>query len=283
MPLVIDVAVDDHILAQGYKYTFRIQPNATGMGTSGADDLIGMGQQAGVPIKTVSYIHIQGAFGQSVFDAFKHEAESKGLTIAKEVTYSGSNFNDATTQVSEAAAPKPDAIVVTGYYPDSLLIAKALAALKPDVKAVMGIANGGFDDDGFPADAGAAGQGLLSANYHYDATNNKVTDLRKRFQAKYNQPMETAAVLSYQAVVVIADGLEKAASADPTKLRDAISAVEVQNPLLAFDGSIKFDDTGQNTNATVIVMQIQSGKVEQVFPDKFATVKLILPAAPGQS
>ena len=40
---------------------------------------------------------------------------------------------------------------------------------------------------------------------------------------------------------------------------------------------------GQNTNATVIVMQIQNGKVEQVFPGKFATQKIIFPAAPGQS
>lgn len=57
----------------------------------------------------------------------------------------------------------------------------------------------------------------------------------------------------------------------------------MQDPLLAFDGPITFDETGQNTNATVIVMQIQSGKVEQVYPDKFGTSKLIFPAPPGQS
>ena len=193
------------------------------------------------------------------------------------------NFNDATTQVNDAASVHPDAIVVTGYYPDSLLIAKALAALKPQVKAVYGIANGGFDDDQFPTDAGAAGQGLLSANYHYNATSDAVTTIRQRFQSKYGHPMETAAVLSYQAVQVIAQGLEKAKSKDPKQLRTAISGLSVSNPLLAFSGPIKFDSKGQNTNATVIVMQIQSGKVEQVYPDKFATQKIIFPAAPGQS
>lgn len=282
VPLVIDVAVDDSILQQGYKYAFRIQPDATGMGTSGADDLTAIGAQAGSPIKTVSYIHIQGAFGESVFTAFKKQAEVKGITVVKEVTYSGSNFNDATTQVSEAAAANPDAIVVTGYYPDSLLIAKALAALKPQVKAVYGIANGGFDDDQFPADAGAAGQGLLSANYHYNATSDAVKQLRQRFESKYGRPMQTAAVLSYQAVQVIARGLENAKSRDPKKLRDAIAKLEVANPLLAFDGPIAFDAKGQNKNATVVVMQIQNGKVEQVFPNKFATTKLIFPAPPGR-
>lgn len=281
VPLIIDVAVDNSILQQGYKYTFRIQPDATGMGTSGADDLAAMGQQAGSPIKTVSYIHIQGSFGQSVFSAFKQQAQAKGITVVKEITYSGTNFNDASTQVSEAAATNPDAIIVTGYYPDSLLIAKALAALKPRVKAVFGIANGGFDDDQFPADAGAAGQGLLSANYHYNATSSTVKQLRQRFESKYGHPMETAAMFSYQAVQVIAQGLENAKSKDPKQLRDAIAKVQISNPLLAFDGPITFDAKGQNTNATVIVMQIQNGKVEQVFPTKFATAKLIFPAPPG--
>jgi branched-chain amino acid transport system substrate-binding protein len=283
VPLVIDVAVDDAILRQGYKYSFRIQPDSTGMGTSGADNLAAIGQQTGNPIKTVSYIHIQGAFGDSVFKAFQAEAKNKGIDIAKEVTYSASNFNDATTQVSDAASAHPDAIVVTGYYPDSLLIAKALAAAKPQVKGVYGIADGGFDDDQFPTDAAAAGQGLLSANYHYNATSDTVTKIRQRFQSKYGHPMETAAVLSYQAVQVVAQGLEKAKSKDPKQLREAISGLSVSDPLLAFDGPIKFDSKGQNTNATVIVMQIQNGKVEQAFPDKFATKKIIFPAAPGQS
>jgi len=283
VPLVIDVAVDDAILQQGYKYSFRVQPDATGMGTSGADALVALSEQGGSPIKSVSYIHIEGAFGDSVFAAFKKQAEAKGITVAKEVTYSGANFNDASTQVSEAAAAKPDAIVVTGYYPDSLLVAKSIAAFKPDIKAVYGIANGGFDDDAFPKDAGSAGEGLLSANYHYDATSDAVKDIRSRFEQNYKSPMQTAGMLSYQAVQVIAQALEDSGSDDPTELRDAIAKVNVDNPLLAFDGPISFDDTGQNENATVIVMQIQGDTVEQVYPKDFETAKLVFPAVPGQS
>ena len=277
VPLVIDVAVDDQILEQGYNYTFRVQPNATDMGTSGADSLAAMGEANGSPVKSVSYIHIEGSFGQSVFDAFKKEAEKKGIDVLKEVTYPATNFTDATTQVKEAASVNPDVIVDTGYFPDSLLVAKAVQALKPDVKALYGIANGAFDDNSFPAAAGSAGTDVLSANYHYAATSNKVTDIRKRFEQQYGKSMETASVLSYQAVEVIAQALEEGKSTDPTKLRDAIADVSVSDPLLAFDGPITFDSTGQNENATVIVMQVQKGKVEQVFPTSFETAKLVFP------
>ncbi len=279
VPLVIDVAVDDAILEQGYNYVFRVQPDATSMGTAGADALASIGKQTNTPVKSVSYIHIEGAFGQSVFDAFEKQAAKKGIKVLKEITYSGSNFTDATTQVRAAAAAKPDVIVDTGYYPDSLLVAQSVQALKPDIKGLYGIANGAFDDSSFPGDAGAAGQDVLSANYHYAATSDRVADIRKRFQQKYGKPMETSAMLSYQAVEVVAQGLEKAKSSDPQKLREAIAGISISDPLLAFDGPIEFDKTGQNVNATVIVMQVQKGQIEQVFPQQFATSDLVFPAS----
>jgi branched-chain amino acid transport system substrate-binding protein len=278
VPLVIDVAVDDQILKQGYKNTFRIQPDATSMGTAGADSLVEMGKENKSPVSSVSYIHIEGAFGQSVFDAFKKEAESQGVKVAKEITYPATNFTDATTQVREAAAAKPDVIVATGYYPDGLLIAKSVEALKPNIKALYGIANGAFDESSFPGDAGPAGEDVLSANYHFAATSDRVTGIRKRFEQKYGKPMETASMLSYQAVEVIAAGVESAKSKDPVKVRDAIAGLTLKDPLLAFDGPIKFDSTGQNENATVIVMQVQKGKIEQAFPKQFQTSELVFPA-----
>lgn len=277
VPLVIDVAVDDQILEQGYQNTFRIQPNATSMGTSAATSLIAMGEESGEPVETVSYIHIEGSFGQSVFDAFEAEAGASGVEVVKEITYAGTNFTDATTQIREAASADPDVIVATGYYPDSLLIANAVEALGPDIQALYGVANGGFDDGSFPADAGAAGDQILSANYHYAATSDRAADIRKRFEEKNGKPMETASMLSYQAVEVIAAALEEAGSDDPQDVRDALAEIEVDDPLLAFDGPITFDETGQNENATVIVMQIKGGKVEQVYPEEFATSDLVFP------
>ena len=278
VPLVIDVAVDDQILEQDYQYTFRIQPNASSMGEDGADRLLEIAEQGGETVDSVAYIHEEGAFGTSVFEAFKKQAESQGISVAKEVTYSPTNFSDATTQVREAASADPDVIVGTGYYPDQLLVAKAVQALSPDIQALYGVANGAFDDENFPNDAGAAGEGVLSANYHYNAASERTQDIRKRFEQEYGAPMQTASVLSYQAVEVIAQALEDGGSADPSDLREAISGISLDDPLLAFDGPIEFDETGQNTNATVVVMQVQGAKVEQVAPEEFETTKVTYPA-----
>ena len=277
VPLVIDVAVDDAILEQGYKNTFRVQPNATSMGTDGGEALLAMAEENGEPIDSVSYIHVEGAFGQSVYDAFEALAQENGIDV-EEVTYSPTNFSDATTVVRQAASTNPDVMVATGYYPDSLLIAQAVQQLDPDIAALYGIANGAFDNTPFPNDAGRAAEGVLSANYHYDMNSERVQEIRQRYQDEYNQPMETAAVLSYQAVEVIEAALEEACTDDPMEVRDAIAGIEIDDSLLAFDGPITFDETGQNENATVIVMQVIDGQIEQVFPEDFKTADLSYPA-----
>ncbi len=282
VPLVIDVAVDDKILEQDYQYSFRIQPDASSMGTDGAAALAAIEEQTGEAIDRVSYLHIEGSFGDSVFDAFEAEAANQGISSVQEITYPATNFSDATTQVREASVSNPDVIVATGYYPDGLLIAKAVEQLNLDVKGVYGIANGAFDDSSFPEAAGTAGDGVLSANYHYDATSDRTNEIRARFEEQFGRPMETAAMLSYQAVEVIAAGLEDGADADPEALREAISGVSIEDPLLAFDGPIEFDEAGQNTNATVIVMQVRDGAVAQVFPEEFATDAIQFPTGAGQ-
>ena len=84
-------------------------------------------------------------------------------------------------------------------------------------------------------------------------------------------------MLSYQAVEVIAQALEEGKSTDPRSSGTPSPTCRSSDPLLAFDGPITFDSTGQNENATVIVMQVQNGKVEQVFPTSFETAKLVFP------
>ncbi|NKQ37731.1 MAG: ABC transporter substrate-binding protein, partial [Chloroflexi bacterium] len=57
VPLVIDVAVSDAILDQGYKNVFRLQPNATSMGVDGANYLKQIADAAGEEINSVVYLY----------------------------------------------------------------------------------------------------------------------------------------------------------------------------------------------------------------------------------
>ncbi len=265
VPLVIDVAVEDSILQQGYKYTFRVQPNATAMGKYGAEFLNDIATAAGETVTKVSYLHEESGFGTSVFEAFKAAAAGYGIDVVAEIPYGAFTVTDLTTEMTQAAAPKPDVIVVTGYYNDGVLAARAAQDLALDVKAVYGVADGAYDTPEFTSDF-AGGEGFFDANYHYNAASAKVVEIRKRYEDQFGAQMDTASMLAYQAVLVLADAINRAGSTDPTAIRDALAQTDMTDHLMAYPGPIKFDSAGENVSAQPVLMQVQGGTVLQVWP-----------------
>lgn len=271
VPLVIDVAVADAILDQGYTNVFRLQPNATSMGTNGADFLVEMAEAAGEEVTSVVYMY-DGAtgFGESVRNAFATRAEELGIEILEEIPYDPFNVSDLTTEMTLVNSLAPDVLVVTGYYNDGLLIARNAEEVALDVKAVYGIAQGTYDLPQFVTDAGDLAECFFDANYHWDASNEAAAEVRAKFEEEYGEPMRTGAVLAYQAVYVIADAIARAESGDPAAIRDALAETEFADHILPYEGPIQFDETGENIVAAPVLMQVQDGEVLQVWPEALA-------------
>lgn len=272
VPFVIDISTADSILKQGYKYTFRVQPSATVLGTKGGEYISAVTQQGGKPAKKVAMLHEQGPFGTGVRDALIAEGKQRGFEVSPTISYDAASVSDLTTQMTEVKASGADILVVTGYYRDGVLAAKAVQTVKPSVNAVFGVANGAFDLPSFPGDAAGAGEGFFDANYHYDVTNPDTQKVVEAFKSKYGSEPRTGAVLAYDAVRVIADSMERSKSKEPQKVRDAIAQVDLK-PRVAQNGNIKFDAAGENVNGTPILMQVQNSKIMQVFPDDKAEAK----------
>lgn len=279
IPFVIDVAVDDAIITDESRYTFRLQPNATAMGQLGAQNLAAIVEGSGETVEQIAYMHEESGFGTSVYQAFAAEAETLGMEIVETITYNAFEVSDLTTELSRVAASDADVLAVTGYFPDGVLLAREAMAVGPDVMAVYGIAHGAFDLAQFPEDVPNGSEYYFDSNYRYDATDESVQAIRDAYAERTGSDMRTAAMLSYQALILIADALERAGSADPQDLRDALSESSL-DPLLAYEGPIEFDETGENVNAAPIVMQVQDGAVVQVHPESFAEADPIFPGVP---
>lgn len=283
VPLVIDVAVADSILDQGYQYTFRIQPNATVMGVQGADFLQEIAEATGTEISTIAYLYEgTSGFGESVRAAFVERAQELGYEIVDEVSYDPFNVTDLTTEMTRINALAPDILAVTGYYNDGLLAARNAEEVGLDVKAVYGVAQGTYDVPQFVEDAGDLAQCFMDSNYHYDASNPEALEVRERFAEQYGEEMRTAAVLSYEATRIIAAAIDEAGSDDPAAIRDAIAGISFADHLLPYDGPIEFDETGEAVNAIPIVMQVQDGAINQVWPESVAESEPMMPCVSWQ-
>jgi len=278
VPLVIDVAVADAILQQGYQYTFRLQPNATSMGVNGAEFLAQMAEDQGVEVNSVVYL-FEGTtgYGDSVRAAFVEKADELGIEILDEIGYDPFGVTDLTTEMTRINSLAPDVLVVTGYYNDGLLAARNAEEVGLDVKAVYGVAQGTYDVPQFVEDAGDLAQCFFDSNYHWDASDPQAQEVRDKYLELYGEEMRTSAVLAYQAMYIIADAIERAGSADPTAIRDALSTTDYADHILPYLGPITFDAAGETEVAKPVVMQVQDGAIYQVWPAELAEAEPILP------
>ncbi|MCP4469284.1 MAG: amino acid ABC transporter substrate-binding protein [Gammaproteobacteria bacterium] len=84
-------------------------------------------------------------------------------------------------------------------------------------------------------------------------------------------PYQTAQASA--AVYVFKDAFERAGSMDKEKVRDALSATEMQT----FYGNIKFSEAGNNIAKPMALRQIQDGRYNVVAPAEFASHELNWP------
>jgi branched-chain amino acid transport system substrate-binding protein len=268
-PFVIDVTASDAIFANGYRYTFRVQPGARSIATAAARYLKEVSAKAGRPVAKVAFLHEQSDFGAGAAEAFAEAAASLGMEVGPRISYDPLSASDLTAQVTQVKASGANVLAVTGYYRDSLLAAKAINAVKPDLDAVWGVSNGAFDQPRFVQDAGALGELYFSTNYHFDPRNPETVALRNTYQRRYGDPMRVGAVLAYDAVQVIAQGVERAGGTDPEKVRDTISSSRFES-LTVVNGPVAFAPNGENRNALPVLMQVRNGTIKQVYPQEKA-------------
>jgi branched-chain amino acid transport system substrate-binding protein len=281
VPFLMDVSGDDSILQHGYKYSFRMQPQNSRFGSAAADYIDQISKASGHPVTSIAYLHESTAFGTGVYTAFKAEAQKLGMQMGPEITYDAASVSDLTTQIAQVKASGANVLVVSGYYRDGVLAAKAIQTVKPKLDAVVGAADGAFDQPQFPTDAGSASNGFFDVNYHLNDKSADAQAFEKLYQSTYNDAPRTEAALAYDAVRVIAAGLEASGSTDETALRDAIAKSQV-TPLTLASGPVTFSDTGENTAELPVLTQVQNGAPVVVYPAANAVKKPIYPANPGQ-
>ncbi len=156
VPLVIDVAVDDAILEQGYKNTFRIQPNATNMGIDGGEALLAMAEQNEESIDRVSYIHVEAPSVRACTTRSPPSRRRTASTSRRSPTPVELQRRHHHRAAGRRRRP--------GRHPGDRLLPRqsacrpGRAAAGPRHPGLYGIANGAFDNSPFPNDAGKAGE-----------------------------------------------------------------------------------------------------------------------------
>ncbi|MBQ9941567.1 MAG: ABC transporter substrate-binding protein, partial [Christensenellaceae bacterium] len=100
-------------------------------------------------------------------------------------------------------------------------------------------------------------------------------ELLTAYRQRYGEDIPVCAIYGYQSIMVLADALRRAGTTEAGALRDALAETALDDHVLP-QGTILFDETGENINSAGVLIQIQGGKQVIVYPEEYAEAEMIL-------
>ena len=223
----------------------------------------------------VAVIFENTAFGTATSNGLREQAPGVGAEIVLFEPYSA-GISDAGPLINKVKASSANMLFPVSYLNDLILIIRTIKQVGLDNIAING-GSGGFVIPDFYKNVGNAAEGLLGVahwNHDIDANAQKVN---AEYQKRHGEFLfEYAGGLVAQ-TFMIADALERAASTDPQKVRDALASLDISSGYAAMcpGGKVKFGPDGKNIHAHPVGVQWQKGDLASVFPQDEARAPLL--------
>jgi branched-chain amino acid transport system substrate-binding protein len=273
LPYIVDVGVTDAIVTRGLKNTFRFGPGFGVIAKSALDNLVLLNDAAGKPAKTVMIVHEDSAFGSGLAKLLNAQLPGKGFQVIETIAHPTPtrDFNNVVTKIRAA---NPDLVIPANYYNEYVLLARTMQQQKVRPKGIYSVLGGAASSYKFVKEFPEAAQYIMDCNHWFDPTNPKALELKKKVEAK-GEFFTYEVYMNYSAVLLLADALERAASADRPKIIAALESSTFTGHVMPY-GPTKFVN-GQNQGAAPVNTQVQGHDIQVIFPAKFASAKPVFP------
>jgi branched-chain amino acid transport system substrate-binding protein len=273
IPYIVDVGVSDQILSRGLSNTFRFAPGFGTVAKQAIQNLITLNNTAGKPAKTVVLVHEDGLFGSGLAKLMQAELPKAGFEILETIAHP-TPARDMSNVALQIRAKSPDLLIPSSYYGEFVLLARTMQQQRIRPKGIYCVLNGAASNYRFVKEFPDAAQYVMDCNHWYDPRNEAAKALKKAVEADglfftYN------VALNYSAVLLLADAIERAASADRKAITQALAASAFAGHIMPY-GPTQFVN-GQNTGAAPVNTQVQDGGIKVIFPADFADAKPIFP------
>lgn len=275
VPVVVSVAASDEITRRGFKYVFRQQPNTDIYAKQGLTALKELIQRKNANLSTFVIIHEDSLFGTTQAGHMERYGKELGFKQLDKIAYKATT-SDLTTEVSRIKSLKPDILLISGYYADTVLMMRTIRDLRADIPAIIGMANAAMSNPKFAQEEPKLAEHMIDVNYWWDPKSERAKKVREAYKQKHNEEMTNHAVQGYQSADVLVDALERAGKADREALREALTKTKLGN-LIVPGETIEFDERGENKNAQPLLLQFQKGVPRAIAPAKYAEVEPAFP------
>jgi branched-chain amino acid transport system substrate-binding protein len=174
-------------------------------------------------LKKVSTITMDNDYGQATMDGFLEAAPKYRIEVINKYSYSLKDRQFGSI-VASVKRDNPDGIYATAYFfTGGPLVSQLRAA---GIKAPI-IGSQAFDSEKFIEIAGPAAEGTyIVDSFDRNRKDEALQHFFTEFQKRAGYAPEGVAAVTYSAVKLMADGIKRAGSTDPVKVRDALAATK---------------------------------------------------------
>jgi branched-chain amino acid transport system substrate-binding protein len=273
VPFMVDGPVSDQITQRGLYGVFHFSPGFKKITDVALDNLVSINNAAGKPAKTVILVHEDGAFGSGLAKFLAAELPKRGFEVLDMIAHP-TPTRDFTNIGLRLRSAKPDLIVPSSYLNEYTLLARSIHQHKVPRKGIYSVIGGGAPNAKFVREYNAAAQNIMDTNHWVDPKKPKTQQFVKALE-KNKIDLTYEVMLNYSDLLLIADAIERAGSADRAKINDALASSTFEGHIMPY-GPTKFVN-GQNEGAQPITTQVQKMAIEVIHPAQFATKKPIFP------
>jgi branched-chain amino acid transport system substrate-binding protein len=276
IPFIVSDSVAANITGRGYKYTFSVTPIASNFADSYMRFLLDQ-KKAGRRVEDVAIVNENTDYGTSVGDAIAAEAEKVGFPVSIRVSYSA-NDADGSAQVMQLKAKDPSVAMFVSYASDAILLMRAMKSLDYLPPMIIGD-SAGFSDPAFLPAVGGVARGLVNRSvWSKGPVGSLSVDVNAIYEAKTGNEISDISGRCLQAFFVLANALNRAGSADPAKLQEALRTTAMpRSAMIVGYRGVRFDNSGQNVESATFLTQLQGKNYVTIWPDDAAVAKVEWP------
>ncbi len=268
VPLLVPAAAKEEITRQGFKWVFRLNAPADQYASSLIDAALAMGKP-----KSVAFIYENTDFGTSTVKTAKDYVAKKGIKVVADESYSKGS-PDYRSTLTKIKAQNPDLVFMVSYVADAILLMRQSREIGLQPQAFLG-GGAGFTTVPFAKEKEISNNVFSTTQWTDDVNWAGAKDFFNRYKTKFGKEPTYHAACAYEAMIIMAETASKAGG-DRAKTQAGLKSGSWKGIM----GDVKFENyegfTNQNRHQ-MLVLQIQNGNFETVFPTKFASKKPVFP------
>jgi branched-chain amino acid transport system substrate-binding protein len=289
VPYMIDISGVDAITAniaksvregqQKVQYVYRNFPGLVTFGRNAVRYMTEVFRDAAVSPRRVVVMYSNDLFGKNQSAGFEAavKALNPGFEIVEMIPYP-ETAADLSTEMSRAKALKPDIIAPVTRPATAILLLEELAKQRVDVMGVISPGAPGLYEPGQIKQLKELIEHVMDAapwpNYKSAFAQKVAAEFARRSNGRY---FDASGAFAYEAVQVIGDVLERAASTDPDAIVAAIKKTSFAGGVTVSNGPVVFNEVGDNPNASTALIQILGQKPKVVWPRDSAEARFVFP------